>query len=77
MKGVIFMITYLLIGVMVQLIIIAERILRGVTGIDAGLPKTGVEWTGYIVGCLCWSIFNIALWPISIVCEINNIKKGV
>lgn len=71
------MITYLLIGLMVQILIIAERILRGVTGIDAGLPKTGVEWAGYIAGILFWGVINIALWPITIVCEINNIKKGV
>ena len=71
------MITYLLIGVMVQILIIAERILRGVAGTAAGLPKTGVEWAGYIVSVLCMSIFNIAIWPISIVCEIYNIKKGV
>lgn len=68
------MITYLLIGLMVQILIIAERKIRGVT--FANLPKTGVEWAGYITGILFLSMFNILVWPISIVCEIYNIKKG-
>ena len=70
------MITYLLIGLIVQILVIAERIIRGVATV-ADLPKTGIEWAGYIAGILFWGVINIALWPITIVCEINNIKKGV
>lgn len=69
------MITYLLIGLMLQILIIAERIIRGVATV-ADLPKTGIEWAGYITGLLFLSMFNILVWPISIVCEIYNIKKG-
>lgn len=69
------MITYLLIGLMVQILIIAERIIRGVATV-ADLPKTGEERAGYITGILFLSMFNILVWPISIVCEIYNIKKG-
>ena len=69
------MITYLLIGLMVQILIIAERIIRGIVTV-ANLPKTGVEWAGYITVMLFLSMFNILLWPISIVCEIYNLKKG-
>ena len=69
------MITYLLIGLMVQILIIVERIIRGVVTV-ANLPKTGVEWAGYITGMLFLSMFNILVWPISIACEIHNIKKG-
>ena len=69
------MITYLLIGLMVQMLIIVERIIRGVATV-ADLPKTGIEWAGYITGLLFLSMFNILVWPISIVCEIHNIKKG-
>lgn len=70
------MITYLLIGLMVQILIIAERIIRGVATV-AVLPKMSIiEWAGYITGMLFLSMFNILVWPISIVCEIYNIKKG-
>ena len=70
------MITYLLIGLMVQILIIAERKIRGVVTF-ANLPKMGVvEWAGYITGMLFLSMINILVWPISIVCEIYNIKKG-
>lgn len=68
------MITYLLIGLMVRILIIAERKIRGVVTF-ANLPKTGVEWAGYITGMLFLSMFNILVWPISIACEIYNIKK--
>lgn len=70
------MITYLLIGLMVQILIIAERKIRGVANNVANLPKTGVELAGFITGMLFLSMFNILVWPISIVCEIYNIKKG-
>ena len=70
------MITYLVIGLMVQILIIAERKIRGVATASANLPKTGVEWAGYITGMLFWSMINILVWPISIACEIYNIKKG-
>ena len=68
------MITYLLIGLMVQILIIAERIIRGVDTV-ANLPKTGTEWAGFITGMLFLSMINILVWPMSIVCELNNIKK--
>lgn len=70
------MITYLLIGLVVQILIIAERKIRGVVTTVANLPKTGVEWAGYITGMLFLSMINILVWPISIVCEICNIKEG-
>ena len=69
------MITYLLIGLMVQMLIIVERIIRGVATV-ANLPKTGVEWAGYITAMVFLCMINILVWPISIVCEIYNIKKG-
>ena len=68
------MITYLLIGLMVQMLIIVERIIRGVATV-ADLPKTGAEWAGFITGMLFLSMINILVWPITIVCELNNIKK--
>ena len=69
------MITYLLIGLMVQMLIIVERIIRGIDTV-ANLPKTGTEWAGFITGMLFLSMINILVWPISIACEIYDIIKG-
>ena len=75
MKGVIIMITYLLIGVIVQLIIVVERIMRGVTGWFN--LETGLMWVYAMALVLFMCAINIITWPLTIILEIINIKKGI
>lgn len=65
------MITYIIIGIIVQLIITAERAVR--------FPEnwTGEElkhWAFWVIFIL-YAIFNVISWPLAIVCEIYNIIK--
>ena len=61
------MITYFVIGIIVQLVILIERYIR--------LPEVrNLKWCyGYWFFWLCLllgSLINAVIWPISIVCEI-------
>lgn len=61
---------YFIIGTGIQLAIIVERFAR--------LPEVREawkSWTTWIMAPLL-SIINIIIWPITIICEIINIKNG-
>ena len=68
---------YVLIGVIVQLVIIFERaVIRKVVDLS-GVFDTPLGATGFSIALLIGSLINIAVWPVSIVCEINNWKEGI
>ena len=58
---------YLIIGLIIQIIIIIERVLRKQIYIEF--------YIGAISAILIGSIINIVLWPITILAEIYNILK--
>lgn len=64
------MLTYLLIGVAVQGWICMERYTRGVASLEGWTFMTWVVFLGL-------AVFNIVLWPITLACEIYNIKLGI
>lgn len=70
------MFTYLMIGLILQIAIIITRIARKVTGepVDWRNPREALAFsiTIFIAGAI-----NVVIWPITIVCEIINIKEGV
>lgn len=68
--------TYLLIGLVVQIITIVERVIRGVA-ISDGVFNTPSEITAFVITFIIGGTFNIVLWPYSIVCECKNIMKGI
>ena len=61
------MITYFVIGIVVQIIILIERYCR--------LDVVRVLWkdNGIYVWMFLLSIINVVLWPIAIIAEIRNI----
>ena len=61
------MITYFVIGIIVQIVILIERYCR--------LYVVRVLWKdkGIYVWALLFSAINILLWPIAIIAEIRNI----
>ena len=65
------MLTYLLIGLVIEGVVILERIARNVVGEPEG-------WTfGTWMTFLGLVTFNILIWPITLVSEIYNIKLGI
>lgn len=69
------MLTYLAIGLVVQILITFDRVcIRKVT------PELGftswLEWAGFILVLIIGGIFNIVIWPITIVAEAFNIIRG-
>ena len=66
------MLTYLMIGLIVQIIITSERVIREVAGPSI---KTW-DLVTYAVFLVC-AVINIIVWPISIIFEIRNIKNHV
>ena len=66
------MLTYLMIGLIVQIIITSERVIREVAG------QSIKTWNlvDYAVFLVC-AVINIIVWPISIIFEIRNIKNHV
>lgn len=64
------MITYLMIGSIVQLLIIIIRTMRGVSG------WSNMNWREILMLALLMMI-NIVIWPITIVCEIINTILGI
>ena len=68
MKGVVKMLTYLIIGLLVQIVTTTERVLRKV----AGDSITTWNWLDYVVFLVSVAI-NVITWPISIIFEICNI----
>ena len=68
---------YLLIGVIVQLVIMFERaVIRKVVDLS-GVFDTLLGATAFFIALLIGPLVNIALWPVAIVCEINNWKEGI
>lgn len=61
------MITYFVIGIIVQLVILIERYCR--------LYEVRVLWKdkGIYVWTLLFSVINVVAWPIAIIAEIINI----
>ena len=68
--------TYLLIGLVVQIITTVERVIRGVVILD-GVFDTPSNITIFVITFIIGGIFNIVIWPYSIVCECKNIMKGI
>ena len=73
---------YLGIGFIVQCMIIGARLGMGKTQkywkeyeCDR-YKKSPIFWIGVILAAMVGSIINIVLWPLSIVSEIYNTKKG-
>lgn len=69
------MLTYLIIGVIVQACILIERAIR----LPELLDFTGREgwkfWVAYIATVIVGCAFNVLIWPVTIVAEIYNIYK--
>ena len=68
--------TYLLIGLVVQIITTVERVIRGVVILD-GVFDTPSNIAIFVITFIIGGIFNIIIWPYSIVCECKNIMKGI
>lgn len=68
--------TYLLIGLVVQIITTVERVIRGVVILD-GVFNTPSDIIAFVITFIIGATFNIVLWPYSIVCECKNIMKGI
>ena len=67
--------TYLLIGLVVQIITTVERVIRGVVILD-GVFDTLSNIAIFVITFIIGFIFNIVIWPFSIICEIKNIIDG-
>lgn len=65
------MITYFIIGTIIQFVIIIERYVRLMEVREAW--KSWKTW----IGAAVIGIVNIILWPITIVSEVINIKNGI
>ena len=64
------MLTYLLIGAAIQGWICVERYTRGVASFEGWTFVTAIVFVGL-------AAVNIAIWPLTLVFEIINIKMGV
>ena len=66
------MLTYFVIGIIVQIVIFIERMIR--------VPEIYQAWW---TGWKDWLMFigliaiNVAIWPVAIVCEIINVILGI
>lgn len=67
------MIIYFSIGVIVQLIVLAERALR----FPELWTDESLEYSDFWVWFIGMIIVNVLLWPLTIVCEIYAIIKGI
>ena len=67
--------TYLLIGLVVQIITTVERVIRGVVILD-GVFDAPSNIAIFVITFIIGFIFNIVIWPFSIICEIKNIIDG-
>ena len=68
--------TYLLIGLVVQIITTVERVIRGVA-ISDGVFDTPSDIAIFVIIFIIAVIINIVIWPFSIICECKNIMKGI
>ena len=69
------MLTYLAIGLVVQLLITVERFLRGVVPTDFS-NFDWRDWATFVGVLVIGGISNILAWPFALVAEIFNIKRG-
>ena len=67
--------TYLLIGLVAQIITTVERVIRGVVILD-GVFDAPSNIAIFVITFIIGFIFNIVIWPFSIICEIKNIIDG-
>lgn len=67
--------TYLLIGLVVQIITTVERVIRGVVNLD-GVFDAPSNVAIFVITFIIGFIFNIVIWPFTIICEIKNIIDG-
>ena len=67
--------TYLLIGLVVQIVTTVERVIRGVVILD-GVFDAPSNIAIFVITFIIGFIFNIVIWPFSIICEIKNIIDG-
>ena len=64
------MLKYFIIGLIIQIVISVTRCMRKVADAKVLLDPRGLLiYLGMVV-------FNVIVWPISIICEIINIKRG-
>ena len=74
-------VNYLLIGTVVQVIITALRYALGKWNISMlkqdTLKDTAICVICFLIGFISVAVFNIVLWPITIVTEIYNTIKGI
>ena len=75
MEGVIIMITYFIIGIIVQLVTIIERAIR-IPGLWRHNNEGWQYWIGFWATIIVGSIINVLVWPLTIICEIINIAHG-
>ena len=69
------MLTYLAIGLAVQLLITFERVV--IRKVTPSLSDFGpMDWVMFVGVLIIGGISNILAWPITIVAEIFNIKRG-
>ena len=68
--------TYLLIGLVVQIITTVERVIRGVAILD-GVFDAPSNIAIFVITFIIGGIVNIIILPYSIVCECKNIMKGI
>lgn len=66
------MITYFVIGIIVQLVIIAERAIRFPVLWSNENLKHWIFWVSFIVSCCV----NVLSWPLAIICEIYAVIKS-
>ena len=69
------LIAYLLIGLVAQIITTVERVIRGVVILD-GVFDTLSNIAIFVITFIIGAIFNIVIWPFSIICEMKNIIDG-
>lgn len=65
------MFTYFMIGIAIQLIIYIERAIR----FPWVYKEYGAHWQ-FWVSAIAFGIFNVMVWPITIVSEIYNVANG-
>ena len=75
MRGVINMLTYLAIGLVVQLVITFMRVC--VRKVTPELDFTSKEeWMAFVLTLVIGGIINIVTWPLAIFAEAYNIVRG-
>lgn len=69
------MITYFIIGIIVQLVILIERVIR-IPGLWSHNNEGWQDWVVFWATLIVGSIINVLVWPLTTICEIINIAHG-